>query len=55
MRAGEMVNNKEDSMKYNTRPIDYTGCHPVIAEALRRHEDIKCRVWDSDCDRGPEV
>jgi len=20
--------------KYNTRPIDFTGCHPVIAEAL---------------------
>ncbi|MDX9792027.1 MAG: hypothetical protein RBU24_00830 [Kiritimatiellia bacterium] len=41
--------------KYNTRPIDFTGCHPVIAEALKRHEDIKCRVWDSDCDRGREV
>ena len=41
--------------KYNTRPIDFTGCHPVIAEALKRHEDIKCRVWDSDSDRGQEV
>ena len=33
--------------KYNTRPIDYTGCHPVIAEALKRGEAIECRVWDS--------
>ena len=32
--------------KYNTRPIDFTGCHPVIAEALNRGEEIKCRVWD---------
>ena len=36
--------------KYNTRPIDYTGCHPVIAEALKRPEDIKCRVWDNKGD-----
>ena len=34
-------------MKYNTRPIDYTGCHPVIAEALKRGEVIKCFVHDS--------
>jgi hypothetical protein len=32
--------------KYNTRPIDFTGCHPVIAEALKRGEAIKCKVWD---------
>ena len=31
--------------KYHTRPIDFTGCHPVIAEALKRGEAIKCRVW----------
>lgn len=31
--------------KYNTRPIDFTGCHPVIAEALKRGEAILCRVW----------
>ena len=37
--------------KYNTRPIDFTGCHPVIAEALKRSEDIKCRVWDLNGDR----
>ena len=35
-------------MKYNTRPINYTGCHPVIAEHLKRGEEIKCRVWDKD-------
>ena len=33
-------------MKYNTRPIDYTGCHPVIAEHLKRGEAIECLVWD---------
>ena len=32
--------------KYTTRPIDFTGCHPVIAEALKRGEAIECRVWD---------
>lgn len=32
--------------KYNTRPIDFTGCHPVIAEALKRGEAIVCKVWD---------
>ena len=32
--------------KYNTRPIDYTGCHPAIAEALKRGEAIECIVWD---------
>lgn len=33
--------------KYNTKPIDYTGCHPVIAGALKRGEAIECIVWDS--------
>ena len=33
--------------KYNTRPIDFTGCHPVIAEALKRGEEIECRAWDN--------
>lgn len=32
--------------KYNTKPIDFTGCHPVIAEHLKRGEAIECRVWD---------
>ena len=32
--------------KYNTKPIDFTGCHPVIAEALKRGEAIECEVWD---------
>ena len=31
--------------KYNTRPIDFTGCHPVIAEHLKRGEEIECKVW----------
>ena len=34
--------------KYNTRPIDFTGCHQVIAEHLNRREAIECRVWDDD-------
>ena len=41
--------------KYNTRPIDFTGCHPVIAEHLKRCEMVKCRVWDSFWDRGGET
>ena len=36
--------------KYTTKPIDYTGCHPVIAEALKRGEVIECRVWDNKGD-----
>ena len=32
--------------KYNTKPIDFTGCHPVIAEHLKRGEAIECFVWD---------
>ena len=34
--------------KYTTKPIDFTGCHPVIAEALKRGEMIKCNVCDRD-------
>ena len=40
--------------KYNTRPIDFTGCHPVIAEALKRVEEIECRAWDQDCAEKPK-
>lgn len=32
--------------KYTTKPIDFTGCHPVIAEHLKRGEAIECWVWD---------
>ena len=39
--------------KYNTRPIDFTGCHPVIAEALKRGEEIECRVWGTGCAEKP--
>ena len=38
------MNAKE---KYNTKPIDFTGCHPVIAEHLKRSEAIECLVWDN--------
>lgn len=33
--------------KYTTEKIDYTGCHPVIAEHLKRGESILCRVRDA--------
>ena len=33
--------------KYTTKPIDFTGCHPVIAEHLKRGEAIECIVYDS--------
>ena len=33
--------------KYTTKPIDFTGCHPVIAEHLKRGEEIECEVWDT--------
>ena len=35
--------------KYTTEPIDYTECHPVIAEHLKRGEAILCRVTDDYC------
>ena len=35
--------------KYTTEPIDYTECHPVIAEHLKRGEAILCRVRDEYC------
>lgn len=34
--------------KYNTKPIDFTGCHPVIAEHLKRGEAIECHLSDID-------
>ena len=39
--------------KYTTKPIDYTGCHPVIAEHLKRSEEIRCWAWDQDCAEKP--
>ena len=39
--------------KYNTRPIDFSGCHPVIAEHLKRSEEIRCWAWDQDCAEKP--
>ena len=41
--------------KYNTRPINFDGCHPVIAEHLKRSEIVKCKVWDSGRVRGREA
>ena len=39
--------------KYNTKPIDFTGCHPVIAEHLKRGEEIRCWAWDQNCAEKP--
>ena len=39
--------------KYNTKPIDFSGCHPVIAERLKRSEEIRCWAWDQDCAEKP--
>jgi len=33
--------------KYKTKPIDYTGCDPVIAEHLQRGEMIACHCFDA--------
>ena len=41
--------------KYTTKPIDFTGCHPVVAEALKRGEVIECRAWDNKGDVKREV
>lgn len=40
--------------KYTTKPIDFTGCHPVIAEHLKRGEQILCRVYDNNWNSGSE-
>lgn len=42
-------------MKYNIKSIDYTGCHPVIAEHLRRNVAIECIVWDNQKEAGEVV
>lgn len=34
--------------KYKTKPIDFTGCDPVIAEHLKRGEAVLCKVGQSD-------
>lgn len=31
-----------------TRPIDFTGCNPQIADALKQNLSVLCEVWDSD-------
>ena len=34
--------------KYTTKPIDFTGCHPIIAEHLKRGEAIECFAHDNN-------
>lgn len=43
----EGPNNKTSLDDYETEPIDYTGCHPVIAKALKHGFGIKCSVDSS--------
>lgn len=35
-------------MSYNTKAIDFTCCHPIIAKHLKRGESILCKVWDDE-------
>ena len=41
-----MCEVSEEMKKYTTKPIDFTGCHPVIAEHLKRGEMVRCEVCD---------
>lgn len=35
---------EQTSLNYKTEEIDYTGCHPVIAEALKNGKSIFCET-----------
>jgi hypothetical protein len=41
------IENKIDLSQYNTKPIDYTGCDTVIAEALQQGLSIEC-IWGNE-------
>jgi hypothetical protein len=32
-----------------TKPLNYEGCHPDIAKALKSGNVVKCKVWDDKC------
>jgi len=34
--------------KYKSKPISFEGCNKIIAEHLKRGEEVYCRVWDKD-------
>jgi len=34
-------------MKYTTKPIDFEGCDPIIAEYLKKGEMVLCEVGDT--------
>lgn len=38
-------------MTIKTKPIDFAGCHPVIAEQLKQSKSILCWVWDSESEK----
>ena len=45
---GNTIFNMEGRMpKYQTEPIDYTGCHPIIAKHLQQNLAINCIVCDN--------
>lgn len=50
MIENDLELHKETKIK--TRPIDYTGCNPEIEEALKNNQEVYCRVWDTEKDRG---
>lgn len=33
---------------YTTKDIDFIGCDPVIADALKQNKSILCKVWDTN-------
>lgn len=54
----EQLNEKEEPKpmtEYQTRPIDFTGCHPVVAEHLKRGVSVKCKVWDDSNEEPDEM
>lgn len=48
MSCESQNSNKDPLSAYITKDKDYTGCHPVIAEALRRGLRIRCTCWNED-------
>lgn len=51
-----ILKNPDISLEdYITEDMDFTGCHPVIAEALRKNKRIKCKVSDNDIENATKV
>lgn len=41
----DMENNETSLKDYTTKETDFTGCHPVIADALRQNKSILCKTY----------